>query len=551
MESPSLTTPAAVRTTAATPSISFGWSGPASSIAYDESGMQACLLNIEKPVYCVRVADRIGLTNEGSLSPYTTGDTGEILAVIPALAADQLGDPDFCRVYGLRYAYAAGAMANGIASEALVIELGKAGYLGSFGAAGLSLARIEAAIQRIQEALPNGPYAFNIIHTPNEPSIEKKVVELYLQKGVTVAETSAFLGLTPNLVHYRAAGLSIDPAGNIQIGNHIIAKVSRKEVAIKFLEPAPEKILTQLVQEGRITQQQANLAAKVPMADDITVEADSGGHTDNRPLVCLIPSMVALRDEIQEKYQYPHPVRIGAAGGIGTPNAVLGAFQMGAAYVMTGSVNQACLEAGSSDHTKKILAQAAMTDVTMAPSADMFEMGVKVQVLKAGTLFPMRAAKLYDLYMKFNSIEEIPVEERDKIEKQIFHRSLEEVWADTVKFFTERDPEQIDKANANPKRKMALIFRWYLGLSSRWSNSGEQGREMDYQIWCGPSMGAFNDWTRGTYLAEPGNRRVVEVARQFLIGAAYLYRVESLKTQGVQPSFRMSTYRPLSLRDGD
>jgi trans-AT polyketide synthase, acyltransferase and oxidoreductase domains len=55
---------------------------------------------------------------------------------------------------------------------------------------------------------------------------------------------------------------------------------------------------------------------------------------------------------------------------------------------------------------------------------------------------------------------------------------------------------------------MALIFRWYLGLSSRWSNSGEQGREMDYQIWCGPSMGSFNDWVRGTYLEDYQNRRL-------------------------------------------
>ncbi len=40
------------------------------------------------------------------------------------------------------------------------------------------------------------------------------------------------------------------------------------------------------------------------MADDITVEADSGGHTDNRPLVCVLPSIIALRDEIQAKYHY-------------------------------------------------------------------------------------------------------------------------------------------------------------------------------------------------------------------------------------------------------
>ena len=91
---------------------------------------------------------------------------------------------------------------------------------------------------------------------------------------------------------------------------------------------------------------------------------------------------------------------------------------------------------------------------------------------------------------------------------------------------------------------MALIFRWYLGLSSRWSNSGELGREMDYQIWCGPSIGAFNDWTRGTYLAEPGNRRVVDVGLHLLCGAAYLGRVQQLKLQGVQFVAGLDQYRP-------
>ena len=93
--------------------------------------------------------------------------------------------------------------------------------------------------------------------------------------------------------------------------------------------------------------------AHVPMADDITVEADSGGHTDNRPLVCLLPSMLELRDTIQEEHGYAEPLRVGAAGGIGTPAAALAAFVMGAAYVVTGSVNQACLEAGTSAHTRR------------------------------------------------------------------------------------------------------------------------------------------------------------------------------------------------------
>ena len=94
---------------------------------------------------------------------------------------------------------------------------------------------------------------------------------------------------------------------------------------------------------------------------------------------------------------------------------------------------------------------------------------------------------------------------------------------------------------------MALIFRWYLGLSSRWSNTGEKGREIDYQIWCGPAMGSFNDWVRGSYLAESQNRQVVEVANHIMTGAAFLYRIQNLKIQGLQIPDEYTQYIPEKL----
>ena len=132
-----------------------------------------------------------------------------------------------------------------------------------------------------------------------------------MQHNVTTVEASAFLGLTPHIVRYRVAGLRVDANGNIHIKNKVIAKISRREVATKFMQPAPERILQRLVAQGLITAQQAQLATQVPMADDITVEADSGGHTDNRPLVCMLPSMIALRNEIQAQYNYACPIRVG------------------------------------------------------------------------------------------------------------------------------------------------------------------------------------------------------------------------------------------------
>ena len=201
---------------------------------------------------------------------------------------------------------------------------------------------------------------------------------------------------------------------------------------------------------------------------------------------------------------------VGVGGGIATPASALAAFMIGAAYVVTGSINQSCLEAGASEHTRKLLSTSEMTDVAMAPAGDMFEMGVKVQVLKRGTMFAMRGQKLYELYSRYDSIEEIPAGEREKIEKTIFQLDLDTVWLECMQFFTDRDPKQIERAENDPKAKMALIFRWYLGLSSRWSNTGTPGREMDYQIWCGPAMGAFNDWVKGSQLESHENRHVAD-----------------------------------------
>jgi hypothetical protein len=81
-------------------------------------------------------------------------------AVAPILMPENLGDPAFRREHGVRYAYATGAMANAIASERLVEAASKAGLLSFFGAAGLGLERVEAAILRLHESLGPAPHGF-------------------------------------------------------------------------------------------------------------------------------------------------------------------------------------------------------------------------------------------------------------------------------------------------------------------------------------------------------------------------------------------------------
>jgi PfaD family protein len=215
---------------------------------------------------------------------------------------EHLGDPTFRRDHGLRYAYAAGAMANGIGSAETVEALGRAGMVAFFGAAGLSLKAVAAAVDRLGRNLGTTPHGFNLIHSPNEPALEAAVVDLYLRGGVRLVEASAYLDLTLPVVRYRVHGIHADPSGRVITPNRVIAKVSRVEVASKFMAPPPAALLRQLVATGDLTPAQAELAGRVPVAQDLTAEADSAGHTDNRPAVTLLPTMLALRDRLQDQY---------------------------------------------------------------------------------------------------------------------------------------------------------------------------------------------------------------------------------------------------------
>jgi PfaD family protein len=194
-----------------------------------------------------------------------------------------------------------------------------------------------------------------------------------------------------------------------------------------------------------------------------------------------------------------------------------------------------------------MLAQAELTDVAMAPSPDMFEMGVKVQVLKRGTMFASRASLLRDLYKAYAGLEDIPADTVARIEREIFQRPLADVWAETRGFFAARDPREVERAERDPKHRMALVFRWYIGLASHWAIAGVPERKMDYQIWCGPAMGAFNRWVRGSFLAELPNRSVVQIALNLLEGAAVITRAQQLRSMGLPVPDAAFSYAPRRL----
>lgn len=526
---------------------------PSSTLIQPSFGEAALLSVLAEPRQPVSVFQD-PKSGQIGVSPAAPSECGAMtglkwLGSLPALYPEWLGERSFQETHGTRFAYIGGAMANGIASIAYVIELAKAGCLGFFGAAGLSAARVEGAIVELKNTLdPLGlPWGVNLIHSPAEPALEDGLVDLFLKHGVRRVEASAFMAMSPAIVRYAASGLYRDGSGQIQRRNFVIGKISREEVARRFLETPPKAMLDALVAAGKLTTSEAELAAQLPIADDLTCEADSGGHTDNRPLTALVPCILTLRDHILRQRGDARTIRIGAAGGIGTPGAAAAAFALGAAYVQTGSVNQACVESGLHPRGRSMLAKVGMADVIMAPAADMFEMGVDVQVLKRGSLFAVRARKLYELYRSYPSFEAIPADDREKVEKQMLRNDFASAWASTREFWLKREPKQVERAERDPKHLMALVFRSYLGLASRWAIDGIEDRESDYQIWCGPAMGAFNRWVEGSFLEVPEARTVAQVARNLLEGAAVLTRAQQLRSFGINVPSAAFDFRPRPL----
>ena len=533
------------------PSVALsGGSGDSVLGLLDRPDVSEALAAVRQPVAIVGSAQgprAVLLDDAGLLTPEIMA--AGLLAILPPVYPEWLGERGFTAAHGVRFPYVIGEMARGIATARMTVEGVRAGVMAFFGSAGLDLTAVETGVSQIQDALgrETGGWGANLIHNVQNDNMELATVDLFHRLGVRCVSASAFMRLTPAVVLYSAKGLRRGPDGQILRAGRIFAKVSRDEVARQFLSPAPDDMLRALVAAGRLTNDEAQLASGIPIAEDITAEADSGGHTDNRALTVLLPRLISLRDEIAAQYGYPVLPRVGAAGGLGTPAAVAAAFAAGAAYVLTGSVNQSAVESGLSADARNLLAQAESTDVTMAPAADMFEMGVTVQVLKRGTMFAQRAQRLGDFYRRYSSLEQAPAAELQSLEKTVLGLSVDEIWAETESFFAQREPEQLERAHADPRHRMALVFRWYLFNGAQWAREGHTERRGDYQIWCGPAMGAFNAWVRGTFLEPVEDRTVRQIALNLLEGAATVTRAGQLRAAGVAMPASAFDFRPRPL----
>jgi trans-AT polyketide synthase/acyltransferase/oxidoreductase domain-containing protein len=472
---------------------------------------------------------RRALMEGGPVSPADAEDITEVPSSPPPPPAPpregasapgtRLGSASFRDSYGLRYAYAAGAMYQGIASPELVARLAHAGMLGFFGTGGLPLEKVVAAISSIRAKAPGlSNWGMNFIAHPNAPEAEERTTDCFLEHGVNLVEASAFMEVTPALVRYRAKGLTAEGA-KVVPRNRIFAKVSRPDLAEAFFSPAPERIVQRLLAVGAISDAEAGLLRRSPMADAVVVEADSGGHTDQGMPLTLTPSVLRVRAAAQDRFPDFGPLHVGAGGGIGTPEAAAALFVMGVDFILTGSINQCTPEAATSDLAKDMLAGMHVYDTDYAPSGEMLEMGSKVQVLKKGVFFPARANKLAALYRQHDSLDSLDPKMLSQLEERYFQRSLPQVIEDVRTGFRGGEFD-----GADPKRRMGMVFKRYFRDTMRWAIAGSQQHKVDFQIHCGPALGAFNQWVAGTPLGDWRQRHVEEIGERLMAGTESLLR---------------------------
>ncbi|MEU2587065.1 ACP S-malonyltransferase [Streptomyces avermitilis] len=416
---------------------------------------------------------------------------------LPTVTAGDLGARSFRERYGLRRAYAVGAMYGGVSGPELLRASAKAGLLGVLGTGGLTLAEVE---RQLRDLDLGGAFGVNFLYRHGAPEQEAALVDLLLRHGVNLVETSGFPLITEDLVRFRLKG------------GRILAKVSRTDVAAAFLAPPPERLVARLLAAGLVTAAEAAAAQSRPMADDLCVEADGGWVCGTADPLTLLPAVLRLRDEAA----LPGPrVHVGCAGGIGTPEAAAAAFVLGADFVLTGSVNQCSAEAATSDQVKDLLQQTQAYDVDTAPWIDLFELGVRSRYVKRGLLFPARANRLYELWRRHASYGELD----DDTRTQILDRYLGGAYR----------PPAVPAPGADARAELAALFRGYFARGHRLAVTGDQQAKVDYLVHCGPAMGAFNQAVAGTAL-HPWRARTVEAISDFLMDGAAAHITARLRS---------------------
>ena len=286
------------------------------------------------------------------------------------------------------------------------------------------------------------------------------------------------MGLTPaGRALRRERAHAPTPTGACSGGNHLFAKISRPEVARRFLAPAPPEMLDALVAAGQLTR-----GGGRPRA---ARAAGRGRHRRGRlrrphrqPAAgrALPDASPALRDELAAAHGYAPPIRVGAAGGLGTPARGGRGVRAGRRLRADRLGEPGRRRVGPLGRGQALLA---------AGRHRRRDHGAGRRHVRAGrqgagaaarhAVRAARAAAATSSTSRHASLEAIPAGERDAAREGDLPAPLDDGLASRrERFCAARDPRQIERAErATRSTAWRWCFRWYLGQSSRWAIAGD------------------------------------------------------------------------------
>ncbi|WP_144558024.1 ACP S-malonyltransferase [Shouchella miscanthi] len=420
-----------------------------------------------------------------------------------------MGDQKFCEDYNVVYPYVAGSMQKGISSPQLVSRMSQNGFLSFLGTASLKINEIEDIILDTKRLLRDGQsFGCNLSANLHNPQKENEIIEIFLKYNINSIEASGFWAISSSLIKFRAKGLHRSESGKVIAKNKILVKLSRCETAVEFMSEIPQSLIDPLLKKGEITFDEAKMLEEVPIVDDICVMGDSGGESSLANLSLLLPTIVKLRNEASKENIFDRRIRIGAGGGIGTPEAASIAFILGADFVLTGSINQCTVEAKTSDLVKDILQNIDLHDLSYVPSANDLEVRGQTQVVKKGMFFPARANKLHDLLKQYKKVSEIDFKTKELIEERYLNEKIINI--------IQTNEHQSSSSRRTPKSQIQEVLKFYLKNTVQLAIKGEASQKVNFNIYCGPALGAFNRWIKGTELENWRNRNIDVIAKKLI-----------------------------------
>jgi PfaD family protein len=448
----------------------------------------------------------------------------------PKQSASCLGSSQFKEAHQLKFAYGVTPFEREVCTVDMVSKLLCDGYLAFAPTDFLTIDEISEKICQLRQGADSKAIGLGYRFHAYNNDYEQKRMALAIEEDISRIYISGYLRASKSMIHYRVKGMKKRPDGAIEVPHSIFARVTDSAIALYFASPPPADILDELLSEGLITSEEADLGSKMPISQDLIVEPELNKGGLKQDLFSLYPSVKAeLRAKMVSRNA---PVRVGVSGEIATPEAVAAAFRMGADFVLTGLVNSLTVEAGGSLKRRNLLFKTTSTDVTYAPSYEFLDSELPVTVTRFGTMFATKAKRMEDILRTTVSFSGLSESDRQFMEKNVFQKSLAEAYESSIEFCKKWWPDQV-KSSSSDKVKAAMLMKHWLFTTTQMAFDGIDNRELDYQVRADGGIVAFNKWRIGSVFDDEDKLSVIQLSKNLMEGALVISRMRSLREMGV------------------